>query len=223
VTPYKKGIGFSPEYSIIEQLTTDTTVTFTTQAGRSSSPPSDGNNRSLFIKTLPYAMVRIEREMGIASLEEAITDSCGNILFLVEEGSYLVKTTKEGYQPASSSVKIDDTAYDLEILLEPEEKPVSQILSTMLYPSFPNPANDACYIPFELSVDSNVTVDIYNILGQKVRRIEAGQKKAGSYTKQDKALFWNLTNDKGEKVAKGLYYIRLKAGGFTATKAMVVR
>jgi hypothetical protein len=46
-------------------------------------------------------------------------------------------------------------------------------------------------------VHSNVTVDIYNILGQKVKTIEAGPKKAGFYTTKEKALFWEMKNDSG--------------------------
>jgi flagellar hook assembly protein FlgD len=93
----------------------------------------------------------------------------------------------------------------------------------MLLQSFPNPAKDLCYIPFKLSEDAEVTVEVYNILGQRVKEINVGYKRAGLYITKETALFWNLTNDKGQKVAKELYFIKLKAGGFTATKAMVVR
>ncbi|MDI6751925.1 MAG: FlgD immunoglobulin-like domain containing protein [bacterium] len=57
----------------------------------------------------------------------------------------------------------------------------------------------------------------------RVRTIEAGPKKTGSYTKQDRAIFWDGKNDTGQKVANGLYYINLKADKFSATKAMVVK
>jgi len=105
--------------------------------------------------------------------------------------------------------------------IEPEVITVSALLQ-----SYPNPANNGCYIPFKLKVGSEkLEVRIYNILGQKVRTIEAGQRKAGSYTeaKQDSAIFWDMKNNYGQKVAKGLYFYQLKAGNFKATKAMVVR
>jgi hypothetical protein len=102
---------------------------------------------------------------------------------------------------------------------------IEQAIPTIssLLQSFPNPANQGCYIPFKLSNDANVSLEIYNILGQKIRTIDAGQRKAGSYTQKHRAIFWDLKNNNGQNVSKGLYFYQLKAGEFTATKAMVVR
>ncbi|MEW6482493.1 MAG: CARDB domain-containing protein, partial [bacterium] len=94
---------------------------------------------------------------------------------------------------------------------------------TELLQSYPNPAKDGCYIPFKLSKDSDVSLNIYNLLGQKVRTINLGQKSRGSYIKQDKAIFWDLKNKQGQKVSKGLYFYKLRAGDFFAIKAMVVK
>ena len=57
---------------------------------------------------------------------------------------------------------------------------------------------------------------------QKVKTIEAGQRKAGFYTTKDMAIYWDMKNDSGQNVAKGLYFYQLKAGKFTATKSLVV-
>lgn len=67
-------------------------------------------------------------------------------------------------------------------------------------------------------------MEIYNILGQKVRTIEAGPRKAGVYTqaKEGSAIFWDNKNNVGQKVSAGLYFYQLKAGGFSSTKAMVI-
>ena len=72
-----------------------------------------------------------------------------------------------------------------------------------------------------LKEEADVTVTIYNILGQELTTIEAGRKKAGFYTTQETAISWDLQNDKGQKVANGLYFIKLTAGKFSATKTMV--
>jgi hypothetical protein len=60
---------------------------------------------------------------------------------------------------------------------------------------------------------------------QKVRTIETGPKKAGSYTqaKDGYAIFWDRRDNIGQKVASGLYFYQLRAGEFKATKAMVVK
>jgi hypothetical protein len=95
-----------------------------------------------------------------------------------------------------------------------------------LLQSFPNPVTgDGVWIPFKLSADtSQVTVDIYNIVGQKVKEISAGSRKAGSYTqaKEGRAIFWNKKNEQGIPVADGLYFYNLKADDFFATKSMVI-
>ena len=93
--------------------------------------------------------------------------------------------------------------------------------ASLFLQSFPNPARDKCYIPFMLKEEADVTVTIYNILGQKVKTIEAGYKQAGFYTTEGAALSWDLQNDNGQRVANGIYFIKLTAGKFSATKTMV--
>ncbi|MEW6104472.1 MAG: FlgD immunoglobulin-like domain containing protein, partial [bacterium] len=74
-----------------------------------------------------------------------------------------------------------------------------------------------------LANDSNVSLEIYNILGQKVRTIEAGQKPKGSYTQKDRAIFFDLKNNAGQNLSSGLYYYKIKADDFSAIKSMMVR
>ena len=73
-----------------------------------------------------------------------------------------------------------------------------------------------------LKEEADVTVTIYNILGQEVKTIEAGHKKAGFYTTQETAIQWDLQNDSNQRVAKGIYFIRLTAGKFSGVKQMVI-
>ncbi|MEK9149627.1 MAG: dockerin type I domain-containing protein, partial [Candidatus Desantisbacteria bacterium] len=96
-------------------------------------------------------------------------------------------------------------------------------LVSILLQSFPNPSKDFCWIPFKLSEDAEVTVDLYNILGQKVKTIEAGYKKAGLYITKEKALSYNLRNDKGDKLSQGLYFITLKAGKYSGKGRLVIQ
>ncbi|MFH0774041.1 MAG: cohesin domain-containing protein [bacterium] len=96
--------------------------------------------------------------------------------------------------------------------------------ASSLLQSFPNPAGYGCWIPFQLTAGSDVSVEIYNVVGQRVKGIDAGPRKAGSYTqaKEGYAIFWNRTNDAGEKVSKGLYFYKLQAGKFSDVKSLVV-
>jgi len=108
--------------------------------------------------------------------------------------------------------------------ISPDEGKIEVIPSiSILLQSYPNPSSDSCYIPFKLSEDAEVIVEVYNILGQKVRTIEAGWKKAGLYIKQDKALFYDTRNDRGDKLSQGLYFIKLKAGKYSGRQRLVIQ
>ncbi len=107
--------------------------------------------------------------------------------------------------------------------VEPDKIEINIIpQSSILLQSYPNQADNSCYIPFKLSEDSEVTVEVYNILGQKIKEMNMGSRKAGFYTTKTRAIFWDTRNDKGQAVSKGLYFIRLTAGKFSAVKQMVV-
>ncbi|MBU2461792.1 T9SS type A sorting domain-containing protein, partial [bacterium] len=108
--------------------------------------------------------------------------------------------------------------------ITPDEGKIEVIpLSSILLQSYPNPSKDSCYIPFKLSEDADVIVEVYNILGQKVKTIEAGYKKAGSYTKQDRAIFLDGRNDRGDKLSQGLYFINLRAGRYSGRQRLVIQ
>ncbi|MDI6752741.1 MAG: FlgD immunoglobulin-like domain containing protein, partial [bacterium] len=93
-----------------------------------------------------------------------------------------------------------------------------------LFQSFPNPTEGECWIPFQLAFNiDHLSFSIYNIVGQKVKTIDVGPRKAGCYTTKDRAIFWDTKNNSGQNVSKGLYFINLKAGNFSAIKSMIIR
>ena len=70
---------------------------------------------------------------------------------------------------------------------------------------------------------SDVTVTIYNILGQEIQTIEAGYKKAGLYIAKEKTLACPLRNDRGDKLSQGIYFINLKAGKYSGRGRLVIQ
>ncbi|MFH0775981.1 MAG: T9SS type A sorting domain-containing protein [bacterium] len=108
--------------------------------------------------------------------------------------------------------------------ITPDEGKIEVIPSvSILLQSYPNPSSDSCYIPFKLSEDADVLVEVYNILGQKVKTIDAGYKKAGLYITKEKALFYDTKNDRGDKLSQGLYFISLKAGKYSGRQRLVIQ
>jgi hypothetical protein len=81
----------------------------------------------------------------------------------------------------------------------------------------PNPFNPTTKIRFELPQRADVTVEIYNILGETVTTIHAGVLAAGSHE-----LTWDGRSDIGLPVSSGVYLYNLKAGENQAIRKMVL-
>ena len=81
-----------------------------------------------------------------------------------------------------------------------------------LLQNFPNPFNPATEISFVLAHASDVRLEIYNVVGQKVATLVTGSLEAGQHT-----VSWNAS-----AVASGVYLYRLQAGDFSETKKMLL-
>ena len=93
---------------------------------------------------------------------------------------------------------------------------------TMLHPNYPNPFNPETWIPYQLAESAKVTLRIYDVNGQMVRRLEVGYQPPGKYQSRSRAVYWDGRNQRGESVASGLYFYTLTAGEFTATRRMLI-
>ena len=93
---------------------------------------------------------------------------------------------------------------------------------TILLSNYPNPFNPDTWIPYHLGGDADVTVTIYNLRGELVRQLDLGLQEAGYYVDKSRAAHWDGTNEDGESVASGVYFYKLDADEFTASKRMVV-
>ncbi|PWB74286.1 hypothetical protein C3F09_04125 [candidate division GN15 bacterium] len=83
--------------------------------------------------------------------------------------------------------------------------------------NFPNPFNPTTTISFTLPTASQVTLEIYNLLGQKVRTLVDAPMTAGNHS-----VMWNATDQSGRSVSSGVYFYRLVAGEQTASRKMVL-
>jgi hypothetical protein len=82
---------------------------------------------------------------------------------------------------------------------------------------YPNPFSDAATIQYSLSAPSEVTLDIFNIIGQRVGRIDGGYRTTGL-----QSVRWQPGTGGGGPLAPGVYFARLTAESGTATRSMVV-
>jgi hypothetical protein len=81
----------------------------------------------------------------------------------------------------------------------------------------PNPFSDNTQISFNLSKDSEVTLNIYNTKGQLVKNLAKGRSKAGKNT-----ICWDAKDNNNNSVATGMYFYQLKIGNMTTTKKLLV-
>ena len=94
---------------------------------------------------------------------------------------------------------------------------------TALLPNFPNPFNPETRIPYQLAKDAEVTLHIYAMNGTLVRTLSLGHQAAGTYQSRSRAVYWDGKNEFGEKVASGVFFYKLTAGEFSATRKMLIR
>jgi tetratricopeptide (TPR) repeat protein len=86
-----------------------------------------------------------------------------------------------------------------------------------LYQNYPNPFNAQTRIQYDLPKNARVHLQIYNILGQKVKTLADGFQHAGQHQ-----LFWDGRDSNGIEVASGIYFFRFKAGAYALTRKMVL-
>jgi len=92
------------------------------------------------------------------------------------------------------------------------------IVPTMysLKENYPNPFNNSTDINYEISSPGWVKIEIYNLLGQKVKTLVDEYKPPGRFTTE-----WNGVNEQNETVSTGIYFYTLKIHDFIETKKMI--
>jgi hypothetical protein len=90
-------------------------------------------------------------------------------------------------------------------------------LDYILFQNYPNPFNPSTSVKFQVPKTSDVTIKIYDMLGQEVRTLFTGQVLRGTYTTE-----WDGMNDAGVKMSSGSYIYRMTAGEFVQSKKMIL-
>jgi hypothetical protein len=79
--------------------------------------------------------------------------------------------------------------------------------------SYPNPANPATTLVYELAEPADVTIQIFNLCGQMVRAIEIGAQNMGEHQQ-----IWDGKDTAGNNVSSGVYVCRFVAGTSTSSQ-----
>lgn len=86
-----------------------------------------------------------------------------------------------------------------------------------LYQNYPNPFNPQTRIQYALSKQANVSITIYNALGQKIKTLVDKSQSAGTHH-----IIWDGTDALDHAVSNGIYLYKMQAGDFSETRKMVL-
>lgn len=88
-----------------------------------------------------------------------------------------------------------------------------------LHQNYPNPFNPNTSICYQLPQQSEVTIEIFNILGQRIKTLQQNEiKEAGYYQ-----IPWDGIGDTGERVASGIYILQLRTNNYHQSIKMMIQ
>lgn len=131
-------------------------------------------------------------------------------------GNYKLVTEKIGYESSESNDFVvgttQDTIINIDLILIPTSiKQTSEMATTFsLSQNYPNPFNPSTTIEFTIDKYDNISLTIYNLLGQKVAELLSGNFNAGTYKVQFDA----------SKLSTGIYIYQLKSSYNVIAKKM---
>ena len=86
-----------------------------------------------------------------------------------------------------------------------------------LHQNYPNPFNPETKIQFDVAEKSHVSVEIFNLVGQKVATLANSTMDAGKYT-----ITWGGLNDRGAPLPSGMYFYEMNSSDYHAIKKLVL-
>jgi len=172
-------------------------VTFTNQNPDSYSPPND------------------------------TTDDAGFFSFVVPRGEYILTAYLDGvsldgipytmYTSEPIAVDGDMTLDPINMTPHSENEKVISPAVTTLAGNYPNPFNPTTIIAFDMARSGHVSVEVFNIRGQKVRVLVSDVLGAGRHS-----VVWNGDDATGRSVGSGVYFYRMSVPGYTSVKKMLL-
>ena len=163
----------------------------------------------------PRILSNADGELHIAAFGDIATEG--------DFGVTLVFRTLEEIEESLVEVMaggVQDGSYGLNRITDPvavriETRPEVYALEN----NYPNPFNPETTLKYQLPDANEVTLEVFNMLGQVVRTlVDREFQNAGRYTYQ-----WDATNDSGQPLSSGIYFYRVTAGGeFQSHKKMLL-
>jgi hypothetical protein len=173
--------------------------------------PPEGSFDARFASSEGGLMVQTHAEQieNVVDLPITIQSSAYplTVSWKVTDGSYELSDGSASHpMKGEGTVKITDSRVQ-QLMLKvtgssglPKEFALSQ--------NYPNPFNPTTNIKYALPVDSRVTMDLYNIVGQRVRTLVNDNVAAGYHIAE-----WDGRGNAGQQLASGVYFLQMSAKG----------
>jgi hypothetical protein len=94
---------------------------------------------------------------------------------------------------------------------------VAPAVVTSLANAYPNPMNPTATIRYTVGAPGRVTLRVFDVTGRVIKTLVDESRATGAY-----AVTWDGTNDRGEKVASGVFLYQFEAPGFKSAKKIVI-
>ena len=121
----------------------------------------------------------------------------------------------DGFEDVESSNGPWSLTIDAGWVLSVDNNTIPEVFA--LHNNYPNPFNPVTNIGYDIPELSRVSIDIYNIAGNKVKTLVSKEHQPGRYKVQ-----WNATNESGAPVATGMYIYKIRAKDFVSVKKLLL-
>ena len=157
---------------------------------------------------------------------EVVTKKLEEDKMLVMVYSLTGNTIPEGNHPILTLSKTDDITFSDLVVADTKGRAVSSQFGDggelipeefKLEQNYPNPFNASTTIAYQLPQASDVTMKIYNLLGQTVYTQQITDQRAGYYH-----YTWQGMDNRGHGLPSGLYIYQIKANEFVDSKKMIL-
>ena len=168
---------------------------------------SDPENLLSETLDLVYGWSHKNLKVGLLDLDGPEIIKAGNHSIIKLQGTFEIVSARVADMDANSITPLIKQSDKLTLL--PEEFTLSQ--------NYPNPFNPATMIKFSIPVNTDVNLEIFNVLGQRVVTLVDQPLEAGVYE-----IEWDSKGGSGQDVASGVYFYRIKTDNYTEAKKMVL-
>jgi|GEM_PF-779161 len=83
--------------------------------------------------------------------------------------------------------------------------------------NYPNPFNPSTVITYTVPEKTNVKLEIYNMLGQRIVSLFDQEQAAGTHS-----IGWNGRNGRNEQLSSGIYFLQMRAGSYSNVRKMIL-